>query len=255
MHALAGAAPLTRCAHLPSLARSRVTSHAAGRSSPPTLDDAFSVLDTRRLQSARVRNDDTEHTLPPFQSDLENEQHASGSMKKPADSLPRPPKTHSVMAVIGVATDTPLTPPSFSALPLNPIDPSSAAVAAAIAASPAMRWVAAAAACVFASALSAFLLACIPTLRAIANAADEIADLAASIREEVPDTLAAVRVSGMELTDCLEEGTYFPITTFRLPDRPDYPDCLLLVTLTSSGNSYEVTTLYPFQSLIHITRD
>jgi|TARA_B110000305_G_scaffold178704_1_gene197939 hypothetical protein len=159
------------------------------------------------------------------------------------------------MAVIGVATDTPLTPPSFSALPLNPIDPSSAAVAAAIAASPAMRWVAAAAACVFASALSAFLLACIPTLRAIANAADEIADLAASIREEVPDTLAAVRVSGMELTDCLEEGTYFPITTFRLPDRPDYPDCLLLVTLTSTGNSYEVTTLYPFQSLIHITRD
>ena len=37
------------------------------------------------------------------------------------------------------------------------------------------------------------------------GAADEIANLAASIREEVPDTFAAVRVSGMELTDCLEE--------------------------------------------------
>jgi hypothetical protein len=41
--------------------------------------------------------------------------------------------------------------------------------------------------------------------RYILGAADEIANLAASIREEVPDTLAAVRLSGMELTDCLEE--------------------------------------------------
>jgi len=60
-------------------------------------------------------------------------------------------------------------------------------------------------ACVFGSALSAFFLACIPTLRAIRAAANEIAELAASVREEVPDTLAAVRISGMELTDCLEE--------------------------------------------------
>ena len=28
--------------------------------------------------------------------------------------------------------------------------------------------------------------------------------------------------------ELLVEGTYFPITTFRLPDRPDYPDCLLI---------------------------
>ena len=42
-------------------------------------------------------------------------------------------------------------------------------------------------------------------LRALKGAANEIADLAATIREEVPDTLAAVRLSGLELTDCLEE--------------------------------------------------
>jgi hypothetical protein len=59
---------------------------------------------------------------------------------------------------------------------------------------------------VLGSALSAFLLAVIPTLQAFRGAADEIANLAASIREEVPDTLAAVRLSGMELTDCLEVG-------------------------------------------------
>ena len=34
---------------------------------------------------------------------------------------------------------------------------------------------------------------------------DEVAYLAASVREEVPDTLAAVRVSGLELTDVMEE--------------------------------------------------
>jgi hypothetical protein len=39
----------------------------------------------------------------------------------------------------------------------------------------------------------------------VKGAADEIAGLAAAIREEVPDTLAAVRLSGLELTDCLEE--------------------------------------------------
>mmetsp|Transcript_28402 Transcript_28402/g.71182 ORF Transcript_28402/g.71182 Transcript_28402/m.71182 type:complete len:236 (-) Transcript_28402:325-1032(-) len=60
-------------------------------------------------------------------------------------------------------------------------------------------------ACVLGSALSAFLLAIIPVLHAVKGAADEIAYLAASIREEVPDTFAAVRLGGMELTDCLEE--------------------------------------------------
>jgi hypothetical protein len=37
-------------------------------------------------------------------------------------------------------------------------------------------------------------------------------------------------------------GTYFPITTHRLPTRRDYHDCLLIRTGTCSyGNSYEVT--------------
>ena len=48
--------------------------------------------------------------------------------------------------------------------------------------------------------------------------------------------------------DCVfsvDAGTYFPITTFRLPDRPDYPDCLLILW----------SSVYPFQSLIHITKD
>ena len=60
-------------------------------------------------------------------------------------------------------------------------------------------------ACVVGSAVAAFLLALIPVLQAVKGAADEIAGLAAAIREEVPDTLAAVRLSGLELTDCLEE--------------------------------------------------
>ena len=60
-------------------------------------------------------------------------------------------------------------------------------------------------ACVVGRAVAAFLLALIPVLQAVKGAADEIAGLAAAIREEVPDTLAAVRLSGLELTDCLEE--------------------------------------------------
>ena len=59
--------------------------------------------------------------------------------------------------------------------------------------------------CLLGSALSAVLLALIPTLRSVRRTMDEIAYLAASVREEVPDTLAAVRVSGLELTDCMEE--------------------------------------------------
>ena len=39
--------------------------------------------------------------------------------------------------------------------------------------------------------------------------------------------------------------------TKRLRDERDRK----LLTVTSTGNSYEVTLLYPFQSLIHITRD
>lgn len=59
--------------------------------------------------------------------------------------------------------------------------------------------------CLLGSALSAVLLSLIPTLRSARRTMDEIAYLAASVREEVPDTLAAVRVSGLELTDVMEE--------------------------------------------------
>ena len=60
-------------------------------------------------------------------------------------------------------------------------------------------------ACVLGSSLSATLLALVPTLRAAANALNEVAMLAEALKEEIPDTLAAVRVSGLELTDALEE--------------------------------------------------
>ncbi|CAL6376437.1 unnamed protein product [Bathycoccus prasinos] len=59
--------------------------------------------------------------------------------------------------------------------------------------------------CALGSSLSAFLLALVPTLRAAANALNEVALLAEALKEEIPDTLAAVRVSGLELTDALEE--------------------------------------------------
>ena len=170
----------------------------AARSSPPTLDEAFASLDARK--ASRVGGtDETEKSLRPFQSQVETDK-----AERPLEML-RPPTQQSV-----VAPDTPMPPPSLALNPMAPMDVSSnglavgAAVAAQVA-SPAMHFATALVACVFGGALSAFLLACVPTLRAIANAADEIADLAASIREEVPDTLAAVRVSGMELTDCLEE--------------------------------------------------
>lgn len=60
-------------------------------------------------------------------------------------------------------------------------------------------------ACVLGSSLSATLLALVPTLRAAATALNEVALLAEALKEEIPDTLAAVRVSGLELTDALEE--------------------------------------------------
>ena len=59
--------------------------------------------------------------------------------------------------------------------------------------------------CTLGSSLSAFLLALVPTLRAAANAMNEVALLAEALKEEIPDTLAAVRVFGLELTDALEE--------------------------------------------------
>ena len=59
-------------------------------------------------------------------------------------------------------------------------------------------------ACLLGSPLSATLLALVPTLRAAATALNEVA-LLAEAQREIPDTLAAVRVSGLELTDALEE--------------------------------------------------
>jgi hypothetical protein len=54
-------------------------------------------------------------------------------------------------------------------------------------------------------ALAACLLAAIPTLLSMKRMADELALLAATVREEVPDTAAAVRLSGLELSDAFEE--------------------------------------------------
>ena len=54
-------------------------------------------------------------------------------------------------------------------------------------------------------ALAACLLAAIPTLLSLKRAADELALLAATVRSEVPDTAAAVRLSGLELSDAFEE--------------------------------------------------
>ena len=67
------------------------------------------------------------------------------------------------------------------------------------------------------------------------------------------DAVAAVTDFDLRLI----EGKYFPITIFRLPDWPDYPDCCSLIRTGTCyyGNSYEVTLLYPSQSLIHITGD
>jgi hypothetical protein len=64
-----------------------------------------------------------------------------------------------------------------------------------------LGWVA----CALSGALAACLLAAVPTLCALRNAADELAALAAAVRAEVPDTAAAVRLSGLELSDAIEE--------------------------------------------------
>ena len=183
----------------------------AGGSSAPTLDEAFAALDARRVASV------SETALPPFQSALERDagesalfstpstmsETDSGHAANPPPPLPRPPTSANSrqLALVGVAPETrPLAPPALASG-----SGSARVFFGADSAAPALSLALSFAACVFGGALSAFLLACVPTLRAIAAAADEIADLAASVREEVPDTLAAVRVSGLELTDCLEE--------------------------------------------------
>jgi hypothetical protein len=64
-----------------------------------------------------------------------------------------------------------------------------------------LGWVA----CALSGALAACLLAAIPALGALRRAADELAALAACVRAEIPDTAAAVRLSGLELSDAIEE--------------------------------------------------
>lgn len=61
------------------------------------------------------------------------------------------------------------------------------------------------AACALSAAVFAAIIAAVPVLRAFREAAIEVALLARTLREETPDTLAAVRLSGVEVADCVEE--------------------------------------------------
>ncbi|KAL2614038.1 hypothetical protein R1flu_025730 [Riccia fluitans] len=60
-------------------------------------------------------------------------------------------------------------------------------------------------ACATTGALSCILLAAIPTLIAFKKAADSVKRLADTAREELPGTMAAVRLSGMEISDLTME--------------------------------------------------
>jgi len=177
---------------------------------------------------------------PPFQSDVEQRERgdargdtytarASGKQQRQQlrlqgdDVLPT-----AVTGLPPLPLPSGLTPSTLACVAVSPIPPSlppvpapammgmagavpaaaaayTAVATAAYTAPPGIYLAMGVVACVFGSALSAFLLAIIPVLHAVKGAADEIAYLAASIREEVPDTFAAVRLGGMELTDCLEE--------------------------------------------------
>lgn len=53
--------------------------------------------------------------------------------------------------------------------------------------------------------LAAFLVAAIPSVLAFRRTAIALESLAAAVEAEVPDTAAAVRLSGFELSDCIEE--------------------------------------------------
>ncbi|GBG86186.1 hypothetical protein CBR_g41090 [Chara braunii] len=60
-------------------------------------------------------------------------------------------------------------------------------------------------ACVTSGALSAMLFAAIPTLLAMKKAAEAMEKLADTAREELPGTMAAIRLSGMEISDLTME--------------------------------------------------
>ena len=178
--------------------------------------------------AAADADENNEDALPPFQSVVESayiagaaeDATAEGGLTlnpKPAPPpLPTPPPRPSSVAYVASspAYQSPPPPPAPIRSPGSMGYDASAAPAAAMAMAsgvgaavlpPSMSLAGGVVACVVGSAVAAFLLALIPVLQAVKGAADEIAGLAAAIREEVPDTLAAVRLSGLELTDCLEE--------------------------------------------------
>mmetsp|Transcript_4956 Transcript_4956/g.22195 ORF Transcript_4956/g.22195 Transcript_4956/m.22195 type:complete len:440 (-) Transcript_4956:40-1359(-) len=178
--------------------------------------------------AAADADENNEDALPPFQSVVESayiagaaeDATAEGGMtlnpKPGPPPLPTPPPRPSSVAYVASspAYQSPPPPPAPIRSPgLMGYDASAAPAAAMAMASgvgaavlpPSMSLAGGVVACVVGSAVAAFLLALIPVLQAVKGAADEIAGLAAAIREEVPDTLAAVRLSGLELTDCLEE--------------------------------------------------
>ena len=172
--------------------------------------------------------ENNEDALPPFQSVVESAYIAGAAEDATAEGgltlnpkpgpppLPTPPPRPSSVAYVASspAYQSPPPPPAPIRSPGSMGYDASAAPAAAMAMAsgvgaavlpPSMSLAGGVVACVVGSAVAAFLLALIPVLQAVKGAADEIAGLAAAIREEVPDTLAAVRLSGLELTDCLEE--------------------------------------------------
>ena len=179
--------------------------------------------------AAAADADENEDALPPFQSVVESARFIAGAAEdatppggltlnpKPAPPpLPTPPPRPSSVAYVASSPAYQSPPPPLIRSPgsMGYDAVSSAAPAAAMATAsgvgaavlpPSMSVAGGVVACVVGSAVAAFLLALIPVLQAVKGAADEIAGLAAAIREEVPDTLAAVRLSGLELTDCLEE--------------------------------------------------
>lgn len=178
--------------------------------------------------AAADADENNEDALPPFQSVVESAYIAGAAEDATAEGgltlnpkpdpppLPTPPPRPSSVAYVASspANQSPPPPPAPIRSPGSMGYDASAAPAAAMAMAsgvgaavlpPSMSLAGGVVACVVGSAVAAFLLALIPVLQAVKGAADEIAGLAAAIREEVPDTLAAVRLSGLELTDCLEE--------------------------------------------------
>mmetsp|Transcript_602 Transcript_602/g.2386 ORF Transcript_602/g.2386 Transcript_602/m.2386 type:complete len:439 (-) Transcript_602:123-1439(-) len=178
--------------------------------------------------AAAADADENEDALPPLQSVVESAHIAGAAEDATAEGgltlnpkpnpppLPTPPPRPSSVAYVATspAYQSPPPPPAPIRSPGSMGYDASAAPAAAMAMAsgvgaavlpPSMSVAGGVVACVVGSAVAAFLLALIPVLQAVKGAADEIAGLAAAIREEVPDTLAAVRLSGLELTDCLEE--------------------------------------------------